>query len=574
MLAVPVLAVLIAQAVPPPRDVKPVATAPASISGVVLSDEQPPRPLRRARVTLNGEEMRTLGRTVITGDEGAFAFEDVPPGNYELTAVKNGYVSMDYGASRAGRPGRAVDVAAGEARRVELRLPRGAVITGAVLDQEGQPVQGIAVMALSRHVVGPRPVYRESGSPALPTDDTGTYRIYGLPAGDYVVVAQGSTRVIGFPPGETVRAMSRGEPSARRQVMARTFYPSTADVGQAARLSVTAGEERSGIDIQLDYVPLASVSGTARVDADWTPPQVSLVRVDDLTTTGMRDLSVRAGADGAFSFDGIPPGQYRLVARTALSSAAPAMTRTPSGATQIAPPVQLAGLVDITVAGEDVADLSLSMQPALTMTGRVEFAGRRPPFSVTELPGATPASFAMVSAGQRFPLLSVASDGTFRAAGIEPGLYQFIAGHVGGGKIGEWWVTSLLVNGADVLDAPFDIRQNINGAVATISDRASTLTGVVRNASGDAFTHVTVVAFSTDRSTWAYRSRRIAAVDSDDEGRYVIRNLPPGEYRVVATTDLEPLEWFDPAVLERLLPAGLAVAISGAETVTRDLVVR
>ena len=55
-----------------------------------------------------------------------------------------------------------------------------------------------------------------------------------------------------------------------------------------------------------------------------------------------------------------------------------------------------------------------------------------------------------------------------------------------------------------------------------------------------------VIAFSTDRGSWFFNSRRIAAVRADAQGRYSLRNLPPGAYFVLQTDELEHGEWFDP----------------------------
>jgi hypothetical protein len=58
------------------------------------------------------------------------------------------------------------------------------------------------------------------------------------------------------------------------------------------------------------------------------------------------------------------------------------------------------------------------------------------------------------------------------------------------------------------------------------------------------------------------------------DGQFSIRNLPPGEYRLAAAIDLDQGEWFDPLVLERLLPSAAAITITGSEKTVRDIVVR
>ena len=105
MTAIMVMMTMLAQAQPPARDARPVvATGSGIVTGVVMSDEAQPRPLRRARVTINGPALKP-GRTAITGDNGAFAFDRLPAGRYTLAAAKDAYITMNYGASRPGRPG-------------------------------------------------------------------------------------------------------------------------------------------------------------------------------------------------------------------------------------------------------------------------------------------------------------------------------------------------------------------------------------------------------------------------------------------------------------------------------------
>ena len=65
----------------------------------------------------------------------------------------------------------------------------------------------------------------------------------------------------------------------------------------------------------------------------------------------------------------------------------------------------------------------------------------------------------------------------------------------------------------------------------------------------------------------------MAGVQTDASGRYSIRNLPPGDYLVATSDDLEPYEWFDPAVLERLTPDATRITMGEDETKSLDLVI-
>jgi hypothetical protein len=557
----------LAQAQTAARDARPPAGGggTATIAGTVVSDEAQPRPLRRARVTINGTGLAP-GRTAITGDNGAFVFDRLPAGRYTLAAAKDAYVAMNYGARRPLQAGTGILLGAGETQRVTVQLPRGAVITGVITDADGQPAQGVGVAALSRRFIGAVGDRRllPSGVTTAQTDDRGVYRIFGLPAGDYIVSAQSQQRLVGLPVPE-VRTVSQGAVGARGLTAAPVFYPGATDVARASQVTVAAGEERNGIDLQIQYVALATVAGIFPVTPGSTPPSITMARLGEIA--GPEPIkSARPDADGRFSFTGVPPGQYMLIARS--------VPVPPAG------PVQFA-TAEIVVDGDDMTNVGLSMQPAITIAGRLAFEGARP------APDVSGVRLPVMMAGQAIgnmniglPQIQLESGGRFAVAGIVPGAYRI--GSLQGlpvqgirAPLGGWWLKSVVVNGRDILDAPLDIRQGTDEAVATFTDQASELSGTVKDGQGKpASSDTFVVVFSTDRSTWFFNSRRIAGVRLDAEGRYSIRNLPPGEYRVIATTDLAQGEWFDPAALERLLPSAAAITVTGVEKKVWDIVIR
>jgi protocatechuate 3,4-dioxygenase beta subunit len=552
----------------PPRDARPATATPTgSIAGVVTTDEARPKPLRRVRVALNGPAL-DVPRMAITADNGAFVFDRVPAGRYTVSASKEGYVSMAHGATRPARPGAGLQIADRQRVQVTMRLPRGAVITGTVVDIDGQPAAGVAVSALARRFTGASPsgdyTYVASGASGIATsDDRGGYRIYGLAAGDYLVAAQPAPRPVGAP-GTTVRTMSRGTMSERSVQMSQTFHPGTSELGQASRVPVRTGEERAGIDIQLEYVPLAIVSGLAVVPAGFAPARLTLWRTDELARFQTGPVAT-ADNQGRFRFTDVPPGQYRVTARASPVSA-------PAGGRGGAPSSDVHyAIADVVVNGQDV-EVSLTAQPGLSIAGRFVFESAR---------GATPQlptqrlSLPIMAASGAWPMPPLVIDGMrFRVDGIAPGRYRLLTIVQGiRAPIGSWWLTSIAAGGRELLDAPLDIQQSLDDAVATFTDTPSVLSGAVADTAGQAAPELFVVAFSVDRRSWFTGSRRVAAIRPTREGRYTISNLPPGEYRITVA-DLDQNEWFDPAVLERLMTTARPVTIAGAERQTVDLVAK
>jgi Carboxypeptidase regulatory-like domain len=136
--------------------------------------------------------------------------------------------------------------------------------------------------------------------------------------------------------------------------------------------------------------------------------------------------------------------------------------------------------------------------------------------------------------------------------------------------IGGWWLKSLSLGGRELLDSPLDLKQGANDVVVTFSDRATELKGTIAGTPDHPPSDYVVIAFGVDKAVWFLNSRRVAGVRPDAEGRYSIRNLPPGDYLVAVTDDVEQNEWFDPAVLQRLAPSAMRITLEENETRTID----
>ncbi len=157
-----------------------------SISGM-LTLEGSGTPVRHARVTLSGAGLRP-SRSTTTNDQGGFEFPSLPAGRFTLAASKPGYVDIIYGAKKPGRPGTSIQLADGQKlEKVSFSLPKGSVLTGVVVDENGEPSPGTQVRAM-RYVLrtGERTL-QQAGADT--TDDRGIYRIYGQQPGDYIVSA-------------------------------------------------------------------------------------------------------------------------------------------------------------------------------------------------------------------------------------------------------------------------------------------------------------------------------------------------------------------------------------------------
>jgi hypothetical protein len=81
-----------------------------------------------------------------------------------------------------------------------------------------------------------------------------------------------------------------------------------------------------------------------------------------------------------------------------------------------------------------------------------------------------------------------------------------------------------------------------------------------------------VIAFPVDRAFWLRYGRRLQLTRPGTDGRFVFRDLPPGEYFLAALSDVDQDEWQDAAFLAEVVAAGVArLALGEGERKVHDL---
>jgi uncharacterized protein (DUF2141 family) len=578
----------------PARDAaKPAPVGTATLSGRIVSDDADAHPLRRVRVGITTSD-RQVGRTTVTDDEGRFGFVALPAGRYMLNATKQGYVTTAYGAKRPNRPGTALVLADGQhVTNLNMRLTRGSVISGVLVDQNGEPFSGAQVSAMQNRFAGSGQRTLVPGASAQ-TDDRGQYRIWGLAAGDYVISANAGfasqmrdNDIARLTDADIKRAMSEiasgtarpGDPSSNANPEARprtvgyasVFYPGTSVAAQAVPIKVGVAEERTGVDFQLSLVPTAKVEGSVVVPEGISPQTIMLQMIGSNPQGLMLDLFRRSAPapDGYFSFAGVAPGPYAIVAQ--------AMPPAPPGGRPAAPgPAPRApshwARADVTIAGQDISGVSLTLQPGMVVAGRIQLEGtsaQPPDLSRIRINLQPVQSAGEVSLG----LMQSQPDaaGAFSIAGVTPGRYRLMAFIPSARPDTAWQLKSSVMFGRDAIDTPVDLREGTDGAVITFTDRTTELNGTIQDASGQPAPEYHVVVFARDKAYWTAQSRRIRSVRPAADGKYLIPNLPPGDYLMTAVTDIEPGEWYDPTLLDNLSRAAIALTIGDGEKKTQDL---
>jgi hypothetical protein len=95
------------------------------------------------------------------------------------------------------------------------------------------------------------------------------------------------------------------------------------------------------------------------------------------------------------------------------------------------------------------------------------------------------------------------------------------------------------------------------------------VSGTIQDPSGKPTADFTIILFAADKSFWVPQARRIQSARPSTDGKFAFRNIPAGDYRLTAVTDVEPGEWFDPNFLGQLVNASIPVTVREGEKKVR-----
>jgi hypothetical protein len=526
----------------PPRDLaSPAAAGSGVIAGrVVVADASPPKPIRRARVSLSGGALRAPEVTD-TDVEGNYRFTGLPAGSYRLTASKPGFVTLESGAARHGQRGPAIELKDGQAALAGIALPRGAAIEGRIVDASGEPVQNIIVSAsrFTYSAVGRRTAALKQAR----TDDLGRYRIHSLPFGEYIVEAAPDPRL------EVNQGMTAG--ADRPPGRGHTFFPGTPQVHQARRIALATGQEVRGTDFALEAVPLARVGGRV-IDSTGAPAKTFGFRMVPVgSNTG---VSGTLPGEGRFHLPSVPPGDYWLLA---------SLLANPNAVGEFA-------AQRVTISGQDMPDLTVVTAPGAVLEGQVEAAGRS---ALPVLKGvrveAIETEFALPPSRPPMPPAQPAADGRFTIKGLFGPRVLRLTGLPAG-----WALTQVWLDDTEIIDTVTDFR--ISNAPRrlrmVISDATGTVTGTVRSRAGAASAYE-VILFPEGEKSRSATSRFVHRASPRADGTFLVTGLLPGRYIAAAVDHLDDGTWNDPEVLKRIAAAGTPVTViaGGAKPLTLNL---
>ncbi len=538
-----------------------------SVSGTVINS-QTREPVRRAEVTLMpapdaavqgapgaGGARLTLApatgpqpagaakpapRTVVTGPDGTFLFENVAEGTYRIYVRREGMV--------AGRPGpglspQLIRVSAGTpVTGLRYSLTPQAVISGRVLDDEGEPVQGVQVMALRRAPPEARSEYAPLGG-GVQTDDRGEYRLRNLPPGKYLVMAT--------PMGQgTMQPVER-----QRTALVAAFHPDAASPQQAVGVSAGAGVETANVDIRLRRAPVRRVSGKVFLE-DGKPAERFMVTTLDRHAPMqllMFSRMAMGSEPGSFVLEAVPQGSYTLTARLMDSQN---------------PMAQRVAMAQVEVGDKDIEGVEIRFLPPFTLRGQIRVEGpgaegQKPQFGTFQIT-ATP-----VSPGMSFGQAAVKEDGSFEMTLHAPDRYRLMLYQ---GASPQLYLASIRTSGGGDAIREIDLTSGAPESVI-VTLRADAARIIAKRPQAEKPDELCQPYYAAvfPVSEQERLLRRPTAQPVDDSGQAVLFPVAPGEYYVFGLCAADLMFMSNPDLIESMSQQAEKIRVQPGEQKTITL---
>lgn len=534
----------------------PSAGGQFQISGTVVSviNDQP---LSNVYVTITAVQ-GAAARTVTTGANGAFRFDGVRAGKYQLSAERRGFASQQYqqheNLSTAIVAGPGLD-----SGNLVFRVVPDASFSGRIADEQGDAVRNARVM-LIRETLGEGRAIKAIVANAT-TDDQGHYHFAHLKSGAYYLAVSARPWYTDGPfmgrtafadGGEGRGRVGFGGPNGGGNFGARanpaldvayplTFYPDVTDSAAASAITLHAGD-RASADFTLRTVQAVHVRITYANDSadsgDSPYAVLSQVVFDGIelttptsTTRTDRNPSVMSG---------VPPGHYLL----RVTSNARRFRRTaqpPNEETERPERVR-----EVDLAADTELDAS-EMAPTATVSGTVKLAnGQAPakPPAIMLRRGAMRGGFGTnANASGEFAFQQGVAAGTYEVV-MNSGDDLFIRSvTAAGAKIAG---RMLHISGSD----PVKLSVVVGAGTGKIEGIA------LRDDKPQSGALILLVPQDPENNLPLFRRDQ-----SDSDGSFTLAPVLPGRYTLLALENAWDLQWGDAAALKPLLANGETIVV-------------
>jgi hypothetical protein len=559
----------------------------AALEGIAVL-QSTGQPLPKVYVDLRGP----WSLSTTTEEDGKFYFPNVQPGQYHLYARREGFALSEYGQRWSGGPGQLITLTAGQpATNIQVGLTPTAVISGRISDLNGNPVTGARVRAMKTSVQENRRTLRVAQEAI--TNELGEYRLFWMAPGRYYVSAivqawQVNSQVVNNPSapvGDTTnaglsasRSVSRPETTkpigtgeAADEIYIPIYFPRSIDGEQATPIDLQPGMDFRNVDISVAPVrtfhvrgritnlpmPADPAQGGAGPRGGGAPPlppfggaggrggpaagaggpggPVIQVRLTPVNTLGNVYNALANGSTGEFEFPKVVTGAYVLY--TFIEGTT---TRMP-----------------VEVRNGDIDGITMPLTSGVSLPVKITLDGE-PPKNLPDVsnlrvmlyrdPTLIGAPAMNAAAGGATPTIPNLSPGDYRIY-IQP-LLNPITGTDPLTQPAQWqnaYVKSIRLGDSEVLNGGLHYSPQPDQILdVVIGINPGTLEGRALNDQQQVIPSAAVAIFADSPAIRILRTDMFRVTSTDRAGKFQVKGLPPGDYKVFAWEGLDKDAWLDP----------------------------
>ncbi len=498
-------------------------------------------PIRKASISLNGASAGRQGVSTVTDQNGAFFFENVEPGEYRLQGDKAGFVRTTYGSRSQFSMGSTIRVTeGGEVKDLVFKITPAGIISGRIVDEDGEPIESAQVNPLRRQVMNGSVRWVPAGNSA--TNDRGEFRVGSLPPGRYFV----SVTLNRFGPAGPSGPVVQGK---EEFAYVRTYFPGVDSIDQAQAISLQPGQEVGGVQLALRKVRVFRARGRFAGKLNESGGPRASIQVREKNSTDFMNSLMLGGVanglnpkDGTFDVGNLRPGSYRLLVM------------------EFDGRPKVIGATELVVGNDNVEGIVIPALPSVTIAGRIAL---EPDPAAKTLLDLKSIRIQLMPSDISFgftPPINVNEDGTFKADGITPDSYRInvIAP-------GFSYVKSMTAGGRDIRYSPLDVSTGVDVEIL-LSRKVAQLGGTVEKARPESSSGVVVSENTAEAEGGTGNGRFTGPASVNQNGAFQFSSLPPGEYRLYAFEDLDFMAASDREFLKKFHSKATLVKIAEGES--------
>jgi hypothetical protein len=306
---------------------------------------------------------------------------------------------------------------------------------------------------------------------------------------------------------------------------------------------VNAGDEFTSVDFLMKPANLVTVSGKVfSAIPGWQGGNTSVTLIPRDSGFSQNITGLSSGArnkDGGFEIQAVPPGSYDIVAswRDEGANAWYKASR------------------ELEVGNSGLEGVTLTISRGVDVPGHLAWEGKPPP----DVQDIRIALRALNEVGNSWNsgAVKVKPEGSFLIRNVQEGVYapQVITGNW------DSFLKSARYESANVLDSGFAVRPGRDAALElTMSSHGARVEGAVVNADSlpAAGVYVVLIPDAPHRlEEWKYRQET-----TDQNGRFTLRGIVPGDYKVFSWDSSDDFDWYDPDLVKPYEDRGVTVTVA------------